>query len=148
MKLLHVLVLAALAMALSANVASAHHSFPAVYDGAREVTVQGVVTEFRLVNPHALMSVDVTDEAGKVVTWTVEFAGRLMLTGGGWTERTIAAGERVTVSGNPAHTGAPRMYFRRLVRASGAQLLAPTAERLSVVEEERRQRALRRNQPK
>jgi hypothetical protein len=77
MKLLQVFVLAAPAMALSANVAGAHHAFTATYDGKQEISVQGVVTEFRFVNPHAMMSIDVTDAAGKVVTWTVEFAGRL-----------------------------------------------------------------------
>jgi len=41
------------------------------------VTVTGVVTQFRFVNPHALMTLEVTDKDGKIVTWVVEFAGRL-----------------------------------------------------------------------
>lgn len=56
-----------------------HHSFSGVYDGTRVVTVTGVVTQFKFVNPHALMLMDVTDESGKVSKWTVEFAGRLNL---------------------------------------------------------------------
>jgi len=64
---------------VSARIVAAHHSFAAVYDDKRTVSVTGVVTEFRFVNPHALMAINVTDDAGKVVKWTVEFAGRLNL---------------------------------------------------------------------
>ena len=60
---------------LGTTAAPAHHSFSPCYDGTRTVTVAGVVTAFRLVNPHALMAIDVTDDAGKVVTWEVEFDG-------------------------------------------------------------------------
>ncbi|HEY5566306.1 MAG TPA: hypothetical protein VIM81_03565, partial [Gammaproteobacteria bacterium] len=82
-----------------------------------------------------------SDDAGNVVEWTVEFSGRLNLTVGGWTDDTISPGERVTVSGNPTHTGSPRMFFRRLVRADGTELRPPSAARQGAIEEERRQRA-------
>jgi len=131
----------ALSMILSAGVASAHHSFAAVYDGSRTVTVQGVVTEFRLINPHAMMTMDVTDESGKVVKWVIEFAGRLNLTEGGWTERTIAPGQRVTVTGNPTHMPSARIAFVSLVRADGTELLQPGAERQNAIDEQRRLRA-------
>ena len=135
-------------LALSATGASSHHAFSPVYDDKRVITVVGVVTQFRFVNPHAMMSMNVTDEAGKVVSWTVEFAGRLNLSGVGWTADSIKAGERVTVTGNPTHTGSQRLFFRRLVRADGTELLPAAAQRLSAIEEERRQRTLQRNQQK
>jgi hypothetical protein len=128
--------------------ASAHHAFSPVYDEKRLITVVGVVTQFRFVNPHAVMSMDVTDEAGKVVPWTVEFAGRLNLSEVGWTAESIKAGERVTVTGNPTHTGSQRMFFRKLVRADGTELLPAAPQRLSAIEEERRQRARQREQQK
>src|SRR4029434_10790485 len=101
----------ALLVVVAPRVATAHHSFSAVYDINRTVSVQGVVTEFRLVNPHALMLMDVTDESGKVSKWTIEFDGRLNLTEHGWNDHTIVVGERVTVTGNPTHVGAPRIFF-------------------------------------
>ena len=128
--------------------ASAHHAFSPVYDEKRLITVVGVVTQFRFVNPHAMMFMDVTDDAGKVVKWTVEFAGRLNLSNVGWTADSIKARERVTVTGNPTHTGSPRMFFRRLVRADGAELLPAGPQRLNAIEEERRQRALQRDPQK
>src|SRR5213592_152413 len=102
--------------------ARAHHAFSPVYDNKRVVTVSGVVTQFRFVNPHAMMFMDVTDESAKVTKWAVEFAGRLNLAEVGWTADSIKAGERVTVTGNPTHDGASqRMFFLKLVRADGTE---------------------------
>jgi hypothetical protein len=125
---------------------AAHHSFSAVYDDKRTVTVSGVVTQFRFVNPHALMSLEVTDDSGKVVTWVVEFAGRLNLSEVGWTADSIRSGERVTVTGNPTHTPSPRLAFQRIVKADGTELLPAAAQRNRALEEERQERARRRTQ--
>ena len=76
----------------------------------------------------------------------MEFAGRLNLSNVGWTADSIKSGERVTVTGNPSRTGSQRLFFRKLVRADGTELLPGDAQRLNSVEEERRQRALQRNQ--
>ena len=135
------------ALLLRLGLASAHHSFAPVYDGSRTVTVAGVVTAFHLVNPHAQMSVDVRDDAGKVVTWEVEFDGRLNLTNGGWSDDTIAVGERLNVTGNPTHTGSARMFFISLQRTDGTTLVRPAIARIQALEEQRRQRNEQRNQP-
>lgn len=124
--------------------AGAHHAFTPVYDGSRTVTIEGVVSEFRLVNPHASIELDVADPDGSVVRWSVEMAGRLNLEVGGWTEDSVRPGERVTITGNPSHTGSPRLFLTRLLRADGAELEMPGAERRSALDEARRQRALER----
>jgi hypothetical protein len=147
-KLLRPFAFLLLAEASWVMVATAHHSFTPVYDGQRQVTVMGIVTQFKFANPHALMFMDVTDETGKVVKWTVEFAGNLNLSEKGWTANTIKAHERVTVTGNPTHTGSPRMFFRKLVRADGSELLSEDTQRTKSIDEERRQRALQRTQAK
>ena len=133
---------------VAAAPASSHHAFSPVYDEKRLITVVGVVAEFRFINPHALMLMDVTDETGKVAKWTVEFAGRLNLSEVGWTAESVKAGERITVTGNPTHTGSQRVFFRKLVRADGSELLPAGPQRLKTIEEERRQRALQRTQQK
>jgi len=125
--------------------ASAHHSFAPVYDAKRTITVEGIVTQFRFVNPHAMMFMDVTDKEGKVVKWVVEFDGNLNLSEKGWTADSIKAHERVTVTGNPTHTNSPKMFFVRLVRPDGTELLREDRQRSNAIEEERRQRALQRN---
>ena len=110
------------------------------------MTVSGVVTEFRFVNPHAMMTMDVTDSGGKVTKWTVEFAGRLNLTEVGWTEESIAAGEKVTVTGSPTHSNSPRMFFRKLVKADGTELLPAGPQRQDELEEARKLRRQQREQ--
>ena len=59
----------------------AHHSFFAVFDGSQLVTITGTVTEFRMVNPHAMMSIETVDTSGNPQSWSVEFDGRLHLCG-------------------------------------------------------------------
>jgi len=135
------------ALLVSARIADAHHSFSAVYDDKQTISMTGVVAEFRFVNPHALMSVNVTDDAGKVVKWTVEFAGRLNLSEVGWTADSIKSGEQITVTGNPAHSIPARMSFLRLVRADGTVLL-PAGPQRNAIEQERRERARLRSQQK
>jgi hypothetical protein len=95
-----------------------------------------------------MMTIDVTDETGKVVKWTVEFDGVLNLTEGGWTERSIVVGERLTVGGNPTHTNSSRMFFRRLVRGDGTEVVRHQDTRGTTIDEQRRERARQRSQQK
>jgi uncharacterized protein DUF6152 len=145
---LAVLILAALLAVSSAVPVQAHHSAAALYDLARTVSVQGVVTEFRFVNPHAMMLLDVTDDSGKAAKWTVELSGRLNLSEGGWNEHTIVIGQRVTVTGNPTRVDAPRVLFIKMVRPDGTELVTTGADRLNEVERARQDRARQRDQQK
>ena len=80
MTLRYTLFLIVLMSLLVSHEAIAHHAFAPVYDEARTVTIKGTVTEFRLVNPHATINVDVVDPGGRHVMWTVEmFLDRLSL---------------------------------------------------------------------
>jgi hypothetical protein len=136
-----------LVLSLSAATGLAHHAFSPVYDSKQMVTIAGVVTEFHFVNPHAMLDLDVADEAGKPLNWRVEFAGRLNLSEVGWTAQSLKRGERVTVTGNPTHTPSRQIAFVKLVKADGTVLLPAAAQRTDVLEEERRERARRRTQP-
>ena len=133
-------------LVFAATPADSHHAFSPVYDAKRTITVEGVVTQFRFVNPHAMMLMDVKDKTGKVETWNVEFAGRLNLEEAGWTAGSIKPGEHVKVTGNPTWTGSQRMAFVKLVRADGTTLEPGRAQRLSAIEEERRERAKQRTE--
>ena len=148
MTLRSTLVLAASLSLLPSTVSLAHHAFAPVYDGTRTVTIEGVLTEFKLINPHAAMTLDVMDEAGRHETWTVEMAGLLSLSRQGWTKDTVSAGEHLTITGNPTHTGSQRIAFRRLVKADGTELVDPGDNRRDDVDEQRRERARQRDQRK
>ena len=125
MTLRHTLLLAVLLFALPYRVVTAHHAFSPVYDGSKTVTIVGTLTDFRLVNPHAMMTVDVVDKAGKHVAWTVEMPGLLSLTRHGWTEKTVSVGDRLTISGNPTHTGSARVAFKRIVLPTARRCWTP-----------------------
>ena len=148
MTLRYTLFLVVLMSLLPNGEVNAHHAFSPVYDQARTVTIKGTLTELRLVNPHATMTLDVMDEAGNHVAWTVEMAGVLSLSRKGWTSNTVSVGEQLTVTGNPTHTGSPRVFFTRLVLANGTELLASGTGNVSAIEEQRQQRARQRDQQK
>jgi hypothetical protein len=133
---------------LSVGSTLAHHAATPVYDMSRTTTVEGVVTEFRFVNPHSMMTMEVKDSSGTVTKFVVEFAGRLNLSEVGWTADTIKTGERVTVTGNPTWERLPRLFFRRIVRADGTELVQSQAQRAGAIEEERKQRIRERERPK
>jgi Family of unknown function (DUF6152) len=140
--------LGVLVAAFGVQSAFAHHSFEGVYDGSRTVDVEGVVKAFRLVNPHATMTLEVTNDKGRKELRTVEFDGRLNLTVGGWTPEIIRPGEHVTVHGNPARAGNGRVWFLSLTRADGTKLIRPFNARTNAIDEQRRQRAQQRDSQK
>ena len=130
-----------IAVITAATIAHAHHSFSAVYDGTKTITIEGVVSQFRFMNPHSLLSVEVAEPDGRRTTWTIELSSSVYLSENGWTARAFSAGERVKVTGNPAHKGNPEIFFRRLIRADGTEVRSLTEERTSAIEEARKERA-------
>lgn len=52
--------------------ARAHHPFTPYYDAAKLVSVTGVVTEFRVSNPHVVLIVDGTTTDGRSGLWAFE----------------------------------------------------------------------------
>jgi len=76
--------------------AVAHHS-PIVFDRTRQVTITGVVTEFRWGNPHSWIHLDVTDADGKVANWGVEMNPANNLVRAGWRSTTLKPGDKVTI---------------------------------------------------
>jgi hypothetical protein len=124
---------------------TAHHSARVVYEDRGTITIEGVLRDFKFINPHALMSIDVTDASGKTVSWTVECHGRLALTETGWTERSVQPGEHVRITGRPGRDGIPRIFLQRLVRPNGVILVAPGDAQIDAVEELRRRRIQERN---
>ena len=108
---------AALAIALTTAVAlvgtaSAHHSF-AMFDPAKVITLQGKVKEFRWVNPHVSLFVDVAAPAGQSGVWSVELTSPGNLTRLGWNRTVLKPGDRVAVEVNPLRDGQHGGGFRK-----------------------------------
>ena len=94
----------------------AHHAISAIYDGGRNVTLDGIVREFKLVNPHPWVEVTVVDGAGRDRAWRLEMDNLFELTAIGVTADTLKPGDRVTVTGSPARDRSDSLYVRRLDR--------------------------------
>jgi hypothetical protein len=97
---------------------AAHHS-AAMFDDKKTVTVEGVVKEFQLTNPHSWLLVDVTDKGGKVVTWGFEAEGPSTLRRAGIKPSDLRPGTKLTITGNPMKDGRPAAIWVNAVRADG-----------------------------
>jgi Family of unknown function (DUF6152) len=102
---------------------SAHHGL-AAFDTKHTVRMQGTVTEFQWINPHAYIYADLKDENGKVANWKLELGSLGMLTRfGGWSRNTVKPGDRVTVQGFRAKNGSPYMSLGKIELPNGQSLL-------------------------
>ena len=96
----------------------AHHGL-ARFDTTHVVSLQGTVTDFEWINPHAYIHADLKDEHGKVA---LECGSLAMLSRHGWTADTLKRGDQVTVSGFRAKDGSPYMSVGRVQLANGKSL--------------------------
>lgn len=104
------------AVALASSAAVAHHSISAVYDGARQQRIEGVVAEFQFVNPHPFVVVTVTPRDGAAEKWRLELDNRFELAAIGVTDETLQPGDVVIVTGSVGRTDPRSLYVRRLDR--------------------------------
>lgn len=98
--------------------AAAHHSL-SIYDRGQSKTVEGVVKEFRFVNPHARIILLVASADGSTKEWDFEGGGIRRLTERGISVNTIGKGDRITVSYNPMRDGSARGLFVAFTAADG-----------------------------
>jgi hypothetical protein len=87
-------------LVLCTGAALAHHS-PIVFDRTRQITIEGVVTEFKWSSPHSWIHLDVKDAKGVVGNWGVEMNPASLLARGGWKSTTIKPGDKVSITVYP-----------------------------------------------
>ncbi|HEY5623584.1 MAG TPA: DUF6152 family protein [Gammaproteobacteria bacterium] len=120
-----ILAASAIAVSLAATTASAHHGYAAYSNEV--VTVTGVMTEFRFVNPHVQLYFDVKNEDGVPETWSGTITAPNKLARGGWTKNTLQPGDEVQIRGEVARNGGHSIRVREII-------LLATGERLSLRE--------------
>src|SRR5437868_10055846 len=102
MKNLKVWVVAGL---MGSAAAVAHHNPASHYLLDQTITVQGVVTKWQLINPHARVYFDVKKADGKVESWVAEGNAAGILKRRGFTKDTLKAGDAIKITGSPSREG-------------------------------------------
>jgi hypothetical protein len=122
------LALTAALAASSVLPAAAHHS-TAAFDTSRVVKIEGTITQFRWINPHASIKVDgVADGDAPDGVWTVEMTAPNVLINQGWTRTALKVGDKVTLFVNPLRNavslndGSTGSLYVGVILADGSKL--------------------------
>lgn len=99
----------------------AHHG-NAAYDDKNPITIKGTVTEFAWTNPHVQIYLDVKDDKGGMVHWSVETYSPGKLVRAGWTKEIVKVGDQVSINLIPAKNGSPVGFLHKLVLPNGKEL--------------------------
>ena len=80
--------------------ALAHHS-TAAFDNEKVVRIEGTITQFRWINPHASIKLDGDASEGVEGRWTVEMTAPNILLRQGWKRNSVKEGDKVVMFVNP-----------------------------------------------
>ena len=98
----------------------AHHSFAAVFDADKPITIKGVITQIRLENPHSWFFLDVKEASGKTEKWAFEAGTPSGMIRNGFKPGVIKAGVEVTIKGIRARDMTQNMgMMRELIMPDG-----------------------------
>jgi len=99
----------------------AHHGV-ANYDTSKVVSVKGTVTEFQFINPHVLISLNVTNDKGEIEKWAGEAMSPGMLVRTGWNKNMLKAGQVITASGYRTKDGSNFLRLTKIVLPDGREM--------------------------
>ena len=128
--------------------AHSHHNSASHYLLDEISYAEGVVTEYKMMNPHARIYFDVTNENGEVENWMAEGDAAAVLLRRGWTGDELNPGDYIKITGNPSRDGSPIIEWRSIIRPDGSEILGGNAvpvERERAMEELERRRRERRS---
>jgi hypothetical protein len=99
----------------------AHHSTAVNFDSSREITIEGVLSEIKWLNPHARFRLDVKDPDGTTHEWLVEMGAANTMKRAGFPQERFVIGDRVTMIGAPGRRERA-MLLRETVLPDGTHL--------------------------
>ena len=110
---------AAAILLIAAVTMVAHHSNAAQFDSTKRVTLKGEVTKIEWTNPHAYIYVNVKDDAGKTVNWSLEGFPPNTLLRTGWSQKDLKQGDVISFEGCTARDGSPILLAREVTLSDG-----------------------------
>lgn len=118
------LLLAMAAVVLASAAVLAHHGGN-LYDTTKPVVMQGAtITKFEWGTPHNQIFFDFKNEKGEVQHWVASTEPAGVMLERGWTRRSLAQGDAVTVYIFAAKNGATVGNLQKIVKADGKELTA------------------------
>ncbi len=102
--------------------ALAHHSFSAIFDAAKPVTLTGTVTRIEWMNPHTWIHLDVENDDGRVEAWAFEMGSPNRLMRYGWNQNSLPMGATVTITGSQARDGSLKAAVDTVTLPDGKRL--------------------------
>ena len=100
--------------------ATAHHSF-AMFDNAKEVTLDGTIREFQWTNPHTWVQLLVS-ENGQQVEYSIEGSSPNGLARKGWTRNSLKPGDKIKLVMHPLKDGTKGGSYVRATLPDGTVL--------------------------
>ena len=97
---------------------AAHHS-PSMFDGSREMTLEGTVAEFQWSNPHSYIQLRVEADDGAEQEWSIEMGANAYLYNLGWRPSTVKPGDELIVTIVPLRNGEPGGLLRNVTTRDG-----------------------------
>ncbi len=110
-----------LAASLFAIPVAGHHSH-AMFDDQLTVVREGSVAEFEWTNPHSWLQVNIENESGEMVEWSLEMGSPANLARRGWRPRMLVEGDPVTVTFHPLKDGNPGGALLVVTLPDGTQM--------------------------
>jgi hypothetical protein len=99
-------------------VAWSHHSH-AMFDHTKDVSVTGTVTQWIFRNPHAFLYIDVKNESGAVVNYSIEMSNIPNMITRGIGTGTFKPGDKITAKVHPLKDGRPGGNYVTIIAADG-----------------------------
>jgi len=114
----------AVGLVLTQVPAGAHHSF-AMFEMTKDVTYEGTVLEYKWINPHSHITVQVPATAADkstVGTWDIEGGSTNIMTRQGWTRASYKAGDPIKLVAHPMKDGSKGASLFYAIKPDGTRM--------------------------
>jgi uncharacterized protein DUF6152 len=120
----------ALALVVCSTPLRGHHAFAAHYLEDQSVSIEGTLTEFDYLNPHAWIHIAAPDNSGQVRKVSAEWSNPGRLKQQGIDKDTLRPGDRLIITGSPPRNPSElRMHLKHIVRPNDGWTWAGRGQR-------------------